>query len=239
MNVGLSLDWWRCPDGVEFAEVENYSGPGSSDQPKSTSTVVRMKSSAVEPIHFEVGDFRESLAVKFASAVSDKGLLRFVSDCGLPVDMSATRPPGALPAYDLAAMRLLQKHLKALLQSGRAAAETTFNRPLPLTQNFSAGASLTARMKRGEHGGTPRIMLRANSLYDFMMMEGALILSGHVEVQTCPQCGDLYVMRGAKAKRTDSIYCSPKCRVAAYRSRKAEAAERKLASTQRRLESEK
>ena len=72
-------------------------------------------------------------------------------------------------------------------------------------------------------GLPPTMFLELRSLVGFMRAEVALILCGGTKVMSCAQCGNFFIAgagRNAGSKRSGAIYCSPRCRVAAVRSRK-------------------
>lgn len=231
MNFSLSLDWTRCPDGVEVYD-NVHSGLDSSGYIPSwlepiTGEYVRFKSEAYEIIHFESTSHLDSLVLKFASADTKEKLLRFLSNYGMP---SICKPHEEIPdekadfvysAYEeyiqtrfrtgesLAEIRSAQVKLLKLFQSGSVK---------NFTDQFSAGVEMT--MPVPEKGQRPGLMLHPNDLFQFMKIEAALIVCGPSEVKTCSHCSDLFAKGGEKAKRTDSKYCSPRCRLAAHRLRK-------------------
>ncbi len=239
MDLGLSLDWTRCPDGVEIferelAHIEVHSlavgrglDPAQATFP-ATAKFVRFKSDAREVLHFDSRNYRDSIVMKFASANTEEGLQRFLSDYGLPefgkpaLNLpDAVAPPAALLKYWdslpegtlLETIQWRQAEIRKLVQS-----------PASFADQFAA--SMQMRMLPPKNGQQHGLLLEPDTLVEFMKIEAALIVCGHAEVTTCSHCGGLYVMGGEKAKRTDSKYCSSNCRLKAYRKRKKAASKK-------------
>jgi len=253
MNLGLSLDWTRCPDGVEiferFIEKEEVWSLGMArglqeneiSYRRTIGKCVRFKSEAREVNRFESTNYRDSLVLKFASANTEEKLQRFLSDYGKPrgggvapegrpyvepvepvetnpqiIEYLASLPEGTV----LEEIQLDQVKIRKLIQSKS-------------TSNFADqfAASVVIRMQPPKSGQQQGLLLRPTSLFEFMKFEAALIVCGHVEVTTCPHCGNFFVIGGEKAKRTDTKYCSPRCRVAAHRLRKKTATKQRSKRT--------
>jgi hypothetical protein len=70
--------------------------------------------------------------------------------------------------------------------------------------------------------GKPALTLPIRSLYNFMLMETALVITGGSQVMRCSKCGTIFVTGSGTGRRGSSLYCSNRCRVAAQRSRMAE-----------------
>ena len=238
MNIGLSLDWWRCPDGVEIYEFHPPPPPNPLMEYIDTGPpypkYARTKSAKREALHFECENFRDALVLKFASAKTEEDLIRFMSNYGMPkftvalevaeerraasrdmllddpplVDEPPLVPADTVMEVELDSLRRAQKELLDLMRSDSVA---------DFVERFAAKAQVT--MTAPENGARPGLMLRSHGLFEFMKLEAAQIVCG-AEVTTCPHCGNPLVMGGEKAKRTDSKYCSPRCRLAAHRLRK-------------------
>jgi hypothetical protein len=69
--------------------------------------------------------------------------------------------------------------------------------------------------------GKLSLMLPILTLYDFMLMETALVLTGGSQVSRCSECSTIFVTGSGTGRRGTSRYCSNRCRVAAQRSRKS------------------
>jgi hypothetical protein len=67
--------------------------------------------------------------------------------------------------------------------------------------------------------GKPTLSLPTTSLYAFMLLETALVITGGSRVTRCAQCAAILVTGSGTGRRGTSLYCSNRCRVAAQRSR--------------------
>jgi hypothetical protein len=68
--------------------------------------------------------------------------------------------------------------------------------------------------------GKPALTLPISTLYGFMLMETALVITGGSQVMRCAECGTVFITGSGTGRRGTSLYCSNRCRVAAQRSRK-------------------
>lgn len=233
------LRWWRCPDGAELVgeggvpAAAGVSGKIDPAQPAASwsyirATVqplfIRMKSGRREEYTFEGGNYRDSPLLRFATAADNSRLLEFVSAYGLPAlsgrsqfaegrRLASTDPTAFLddphpPAQfiaevELSTIRRLQQELKALARSITAQV---------FAERFVANAAITMTAQA-------EIVFMVSDLYEYMKLEAALIVAQKAKVSTCKHCGDLFVVGGESASRSDRKWCSPRCRVAAFRSR--------------------
>ena len=72
-----------------------------------------------------------------------------------------------------------------------------------------------------QDGRTPRLVLAAESLLDYMTMECAFVAMVGARTAACKNCGDFYLTGPLTGRRSHSLYCSDKCRMAAMRKRQA------------------
>jgi hypothetical protein len=95
-----------------------------------------------------------------------------------------------------------------------------------------SSAAMLPILKAAGEDARPALTLQPRSLFGFMIAELALILSGGVEVNTCDHCRKPFTVGASGAKRRGSVYCSPRCSVAAFRERQ-KAPRKKVRSAQR------
>ncbi len=227
MDLGLRLDWTRCPDGVEVFERKLEDDEAYSlelarvghpdrviDLSQTSGKFVRFKSEARETLCLGESD---SLVLKFASANTEERLLKFMSDYGLP-DWQPT--PERTPDTEEDAQileywaSLPEGFALERIEREQAAMRKLVKSPASFADQFEA--SVVVRMPAGG------LMLQPRTLIEFMKLEAALIACGHAEIITCSHCGS-FLTRGW-GTRTDAKYCSTRCRVAAHRLRKSTAA---------------
>jgi hypothetical protein len=71
--------------------------------------------------------------------------------------------------------------------------------------------------------GAPRLLLKTDTLFGFMLMEIAMIVSNGVRVAECENCKTIFLTGPLTWRRAHARFCSDRCRVAAMRVRKAAA----------------
>jgi hypothetical protein len=65
--------------------------------------------------------------------------------------------------------------------------------------------------------GAPVLTLPISTLYGFMLMETALVITGGAQVMRCDNCSIIFVTGQGTGRRNTAKYCSNRCRVAAQR----------------------
>jgi hypothetical protein len=70
--------------------------------------------------------------------------------------------------------------------------------------------------------GRPVITLKASTLYAFMLMETALVVTGGTQITRCHNCNNIFATGPGTGRRNTAKYCSNRCRVAAQRHRDEE-----------------
>jgi hypothetical protein len=69
--------------------------------------------------------------------------------------------------------------------------------------------------------GNARFVLRADTLYDFMVLETAVIHEVGAVAMLCEHCHKVVITGPLTGRRAHAKYCSDRCRVAAMRARNA------------------
>ena len=230
MAIAITLDWERCPDGVEVFDhtPEPWTPIGHpaldrlaefsllAPQAPKKARYVRARSSKVERFTVALLDAKKGLVLDFIGSIGSDGkhLVSFMSEHGLPT----VPPDGILPLASVEAMRV---RLEWLLlhkgtDDGRAMAGA-FNSQ-PTDPILSRSRPLPTLLPRAS--GPPLPALAALSLYDLMEFEMWLLLGGEARVVSCDNCGKLFTVGPTSGKRSHSKHCSPRCSVAAHRANK-------------------
>ncbi len=69
-------------------------------------------------------------------------------------------------------------------------------------------------------GDRPVLSLQAGTLYGFMLMETALVVTGGAQIARCQNCQNIFATGSGTGRRNTAKYCSNRCRVAAQRNHK-------------------
>ena len=91
-----------------------------------------------------------------------------------------------------------------------------------LIENVRSDARLCARVTYGFTAGipVPRPYVEADDLVSFAWLEFLQSTVQAHDFKQCPQCGRLFMVgQKPKSKKATRLYCSDRCRVAAYRAR--------------------
>lgn len=218
MPIGITLDWDRCPDGVEIHDYgSGKPGPSLlSGQP--TGLYVRPRSVRVETLHLCLEDIADTLVLKLVSAASDDDLLAFMSTYGI---LNVFSGRGGATGIDEAplddAIRLRNNLRRTLALKGHDDPMAVVN----LFNQIASGPSLHLEMRPRPSGHPPVLSMRPSSLYGFIVTETALILSHDAQIRTCAHCGTPFMVGAASGKKANSVYCTPRCRLAAFRAARA------------------
>jgi hypothetical protein len=205
------LDWEFCPDGVELASA--------------TDPVYRYRSDKRTAVRYELINLETPIALAFANARTDADRVAFFSRYGLIV-----RPTKHVWHYTqlgperdwwppLSAEKVYLEHslIQALITTiGRIDSKDT-GAAIVTAENALARVSLTPTLDHRQ--GHPRLAVKVNSLFDFMLMEVALIGVEGARCSSCARCGTMFVTGPKTGRRSSAVYCSDRCRVAAMRQR--------------------
>lgn len=197
MPTAIALDWKRCPDGAQIIMEGDVQ-------------MIAPRTKRAETRRIVVSNVADGLVLKFVAARGDQGLVDFVAKHGC---LGSPMDPGWTGVEDepLEFVRGAQKALQAklALQPAEAPAQLQFFNPAYVKAGLEA---------RG--GDAPWLTLRPVSLYTLMDLEVMLVLAGETHVETCAHCFTPFAVGSASGKRTGSVYCSTRCRVAAHRAAK-------------------
>ena len=201
-RIGVSLNWDYCPDGVKIREYGlGQSGPLALNQ---TGRWVQPKSEAKLTRRFELRGLSDLKVLKFVGTEDDYALIDFMSVYGMIGGSFET----GVSEQPLDRIKAKRDGLQALLQTSSPA--RVFDKiELPPVRV----------VLRPKSEGRPTMALHPKSLYGFMCMEAALLVTGDARITTCESCGALFAVGRSGGKRAGSIYCSQRCRAAVHRRR--------------------
>jgi hypothetical protein len=231
-NYVLTLRWTRCPEGARLLE------PAAGEPGATLSTGTAAKNFRIGYRSTEREEYRrrletpdELVVTSFLNAAPDasvevdpsaplawadkffRPVVDFVSKYGLPYE-SEFGDPGEMDVLSINNARQALKGILDLHAGGNTTdAVADFQ---CLTSMRMSGLQPRIEM-RGER---PALMLPINSLFGFMLMETALIITGGFAVLRCAHCGKVFVTGSGTGRRKSSKWCSNRCRVAAQRARK-------------------
>ena len=219
----LSLDWKRCPDGVELFDYGRNEPPklkvlGSQRRQPTlaegtgpTGLTFRCKSARRLKTLLEVVDLENPLIVRFVNARDDEARAEFFARFGFLYKNHDEQPrPDALEDQ-----KTLRRLLTVVGTEERDKAIEHVNRAL----GKSMGFALTPRLD-----GEGRLSLHPQSLLGLMLMEAAMIVERGARLTSCDNCGVAFLTGPTTGRRSHAVYCSDRCRVAAMRARNAEQA---------------
>jgi hypothetical protein len=106
--------------------------------------------------------------------------------------------------------------IREALGRGPAVRMATINRIIA-----SAECNLRPTFHLAGPRGTPRLRFKSETLYDFMIMEAAMIVAHGVRVTECKKCSTVFLTDPLTWRRSHARFCSERRRVAAMRARQA------------------
>lgn len=200
--VPIRLGWTRPTDGVECVNrpIEGIEGGNNNID-------VRPRSDRTDDVTYDVVDLENPMVVRFLNAVRDDDQLAvFLSRFGM-----LTRAPTMRLEY----IKSLQTpFVLALVHNNKAG-------PLDRVKNINYFLNETSLRPSFEStGGVSKLVFHPNSLISLMAMEVALAHEAGAVSTSCAHCGTLYLTGPLTGRRSHSVYCSDRCRVAAMRKRK-------------------
>jgi hypothetical protein len=209
---GLAIEIERCPDGVEMTDSDHY----------------RFRTNRRETQRIVLADLEDPIVIAFVNATDDDARQLFFGRFGL---IGLTRfwhdrsgrqwVHGGAPDVRRDDTLKDQSWFRKLLQSAgggdATAAMTAVNSALAKHREFNLQPTIQLAGSRG----TPRLLLKSESLLGFMLMETAMVVANGARLAECEQCGTLFLTGPMTGRRSHARFCSDRCRVAAMRARNA------------------
>lgn len=201
--IPIHLEWRRPVDGVELVDDENAYGEG----------MLLARSDRSEPISFRSHNLEDPLCLRLVNCRSTDDDLRFISRFGFPVSHFAQDG-----RFFAGLVSTLKKNLKALLLLTTADDPAQRGR---LANELLKDTALHPSFEYSEATGRNSLIIRASSLADLMAMEACFALEAGAVMTRCAHCNKSYLTGPLTGRRSHSVYCSDRCRVAAMRARNA------------------
>jgi hypothetical protein len=199
----LTLQWTRCPDGVELFDY--YGGRQGPVGPR-----YRYLSAKRGTTRYDLDDFRRPIVLAFVNARRPPALKEFFTQFGLLHE-------GQSEISVEEAVRIqkeVRRSLYCICAQKRIDARTMANRFLSAGQVL-----LIPSLERRGGQAKARLTLRSRTLIGFMAMEIAMLAAEGAELTSCQRCGGWFCTGYATGRRWTGVYCSLRCRVAAHRAR--------------------
>jgi hypothetical protein len=231
MNVaGLTIDIERCPDGVELVDLPEVLGKPLTWGHQPTGLMVsgdvlteyqpagkifRYRTERREPKTIMIENLEDPVVIRFVNASDEKRRIQFFDRFGLLCGRLGDDP------YD----DILQK-------------QTAFRTHLKATSAYEPDSSMLMVNTAIEHNrfslrptfhlagprGKPRLLLRGERLFGFMIMEMAMIVAHGARVSECENCSTIFLTGPLTGHRSSARFCTDRCRMAAMRARQAASA---------------
>jgi hypothetical protein len=208
----LSFQSETCPDGVELVDY------GPEKPPKKGATLLdyekfgrwfRYRTNRRAAVRVEMPGLENPAVVAYINARDDTQRASFFSRYGLWA-----------PEIDASDVRESQQRFRALLRlaggKDQTAAVESVNAAIASHRSFNLQPEFDLA------SGSPRMLLKAQSLLGFMLMESAMVAAHGARFATCEHCAAAFLTGPLTWRRAHARYCSDKCRVAAMRARNAD-----------------
>jgi hypothetical protein len=202
--IPIHLEWRRPVDGVDLIEDESAGEEG----------MLLARSDRFEPIAFRSHNLEDPLCLRLVNCQSTEDDLKFISRFGFP-DTRYARDG----RYFAGLVRSLKEDLDELLWLTTADDPAQRGR---LANELLKDTALHPSFEYSEATGRNSLVIRASSLADLMSMEACFALEAGAVMTRCAHCNKSYLTGPLTGRRSHSVYCSDRCRVAAMRARNAE-----------------
>jgi hypothetical protein len=237
---GLSLEGQeRCPAGVEWVVK---TAPASAATASQSVAGFCYRSEERSTVTCRMRNLEQPIVLRFINARIEQKpadrMQKFLGTYGFPKSVPKTGP---LKGFEsVSQIRGAQKQLRRFLRIAGSFEPThaikTMNQILALPEFDYYAVGLGGRKTKRARlrllpkleypqertdGPTPRLVLAAESLFDYMIMECAFVAMVGARTATCSDCRDLYLTGPLTGRRSHSLYCSDACRVRAMRKRRA------------------
>jgi hypothetical protein len=215
---GLSLQWKKCPDGVEQFDR----GPDPSWDLKSASPDpsiwFRFRSAKREMVRHDISNLESPIIVRFLNAKDDGAIAAFFFQFGMLYE-EATKSG----EFSKDQTESNQKALKKVLESagsGDVMSSISFvNKAL----SASVADDHVPVLDLADNAKLPRLAWRAKNLFGLMIMETVLVATSGARFASCEHCGNVILTGPLTGRRSTARFCSDRCRVAAMRARNEKA----------------
>lgn len=199
----MHLEWRRPVDGVDLVddpiEVEEGAFLARSDR--------------FEPISFRSSNLEDPLCLRLINCREPEDFQKFINRFGFPQHLG-----GNDRSCWVRLIKWDSERLEDLLQLSHA--ENSMRRG-NLANELLQHTSLHPTFEFSEATNRNSLVIRPGSLSDLMAMEASFALEEGAVLTRCAQCSKAYLTGPLTGRRSHSVYCSDRCRVAAMRVRNA------------------
>lgn len=201
----MTLEWWRCPDGVEVVEADSLDKRGIIR----LSPYIRYRSEKRgRPLitgNLEgpviTTNLTDPLVVRFVNATTEDSLIQFFDRYGFTGLEDETDMGAAIEERDILTASLEEA------ASGKA--------------GLGDFADLLddIRLRPAFDRRSGRLALRAVTLLDFLTMEVVLVLLAKARLGRCQSCGVVFLTGPMTNRRVTAEFCGDVCRQQNHRKR--------------------
>ncbi|MGO8449912.1 hypothetical protein [Rhizobium gallicum] len=197
--IPIKLHWERRVDGFER----------DVDRPDQ----MRARSERTDPVTHEIANLEDPVFLHLVNCRTDKDLIAFLYRYGSPMNFNdnVLHLPivrGMAEGLRTQAMSTIGKHLSPQERAH-------------FVNEALSNVNLRPSYVYSEQTGRGRLILEADTLYGFMMMEHSLAYEAGAVATSCERCDKLFLTGPLTGRRSHAKYCSDRCRVAAMRARNA------------------
>ncbi|MBY5501258.1 hypothetical protein HFO82_21925 [Rhizobium leguminosarum] len=197
--IPIKLHWERRVDGFE-------KDPDRPDE-------LRARSHRTDPLIHEIADLEDPVFLHLVNCRTDKDLIAFLYRYGSPMNFNddVLHLPivrGMAEGLRTQAMSTIGKHLSPQERAH-------------FVNEALSNVNLRPSFVYSEQTGRGRLILEADTLHGFMMMEHSLAYEAGAVATSCERCDKLFLTGPLTGRRSHAKFCSDRCRVAAMRARNA------------------
>ncbi len=229
--IPIRLIWELRTDGFELKDV---TCPGGS-----TYRAIQSRTTRTEPLRYEAISLEDPVVLHFINCKADEDFVAFLnrfgdlgreineSDGGAPVvrDRSQRKknraPESKMLSIPLEKLKTYCSNLWRNIAMTTPMAKTDTIEKVRFLNDMMNADGVTVWPSFINSAGNARFVLRADTLYDFMMLETAAIHEVGAVAMLCEHCRKLVITGPLTGRRAHARYCSDRCRVAAMRARNA------------------
>lgn len=205
------LKWKRALGGVKTVEAEAVTFVN-----RTATKLFVWSGEGFEEYEVKVTDLENPLALMFINAWREKKLAAFLSKFGLLRHQPMYDADVELTAEELAMRLVYSTNHDAMKQNVR------------WVNTLLEHTALKVSFDWNDDAPTGRLVLRPDTLLDFMALEIALAHEVGAVTTECEHCGKVYLTGPLTARRSHSKFCADRCRVAAARRRTKTSKERAI-----------
>lgn len=174
---------------------------------------LRARSERTDPVTYEIADLEDPVVLRLMNCRTDEDCIAFVSRFGSPL------------RFNDAVLSLTL--IRAMAEGLRTQALSTIGKHLApderayFVNEAISNVTLRPAYVYSEETGRGRLILEADTLHAFMMMEHLAAHEAGAVATSCEHCDRLFLTGPLTGRRSHAKYCSDRCRVAAMRARNA------------------